>query len=260
MLSLHSCPLDMPGTRDSGGMNVYVHQVALCLGKLGIGVDIFTRHHRSSQGVYENNATESDSQFPGSVSLHSRNRTAKNGKMIESYSCLTETISLDKNVRIIHLPVEDDVGKLELYRHLPDIASAIYRFGKQEAIDYHLVHSHYWLSGRVGEVLSNSWRVPHIVMLHTSARGKNYYLGAPVEPELRGQVEQEVLSSASKIIASTTSEKHDLITLYGADADKISVIPCGVDLDLFRPYPRMLASILKTSPKRPSSITFLTVR
>ena len=43
MISLHTSPLDQPGTGDAGGMNVYVIELSRQLAQQGIEVDIFTR-------------------------------------------------------------------------------------------------------------------------------------------------------------------------------------------------------------------------
>ena len=47
MISLHTSPLDQPGTGDAGGMNVYVVELARRLAARGIAVEIFTRATRS---------------------------------------------------------------------------------------------------------------------------------------------------------------------------------------------------------------------
>ena len=43
MISLHTSPLDQPGTGDAGGMNVYVMELSKRLAQRGVEVDIFTR-------------------------------------------------------------------------------------------------------------------------------------------------------------------------------------------------------------------------
>jgi len=43
MLSVHSSPLGPLGTRDTGGMSVYIRETARELGRMGHRVDIFTR-------------------------------------------------------------------------------------------------------------------------------------------------------------------------------------------------------------------------
>lgn len=196
MLSVHSCPQGRPGTRDTGGMSIYVQNVARELGAREIAVDIFTRSHQQSS---------------------------------------PPIMEIGQNVRLIHIPSGYNKEKLELFSYLPDFTKAIYAFKEQEAIEYNIIHSHYWLSGWVGAELASQWRIPHVIMLHTSARAKNHHLGYSVEPEIRAETEQQVLGAANLVVAATQSEKQDLADFYGVDPLKIAVIPCGVDLDTFRP-------------------------
>ncbi len=42
-LSVHTSPLEQPGTGDAGGMNVYIVEVSKRLARLGVEVEIFTR-------------------------------------------------------------------------------------------------------------------------------------------------------------------------------------------------------------------------
>src|SRR5690606_27666437 len=49
MLSVHTSPLDQPGTGDAGGMNVYVAELSRALARRGARVEIFTRATGSSQ-------------------------------------------------------------------------------------------------------------------------------------------------------------------------------------------------------------------
>lgn len=201
MLSLHSCPLGKPGTRDTGGMSVYVQQISRRLGEMGFSVDIFTTHyHPEGQPV----------------------------------------MALGDKVRLIHLPLEwpQEAGKLGLFPCIQDVSCAINDFKKNNGFRYDLVHSHYWLSNLAGKYLSQWWNVPHMVMLHTSARAKNRALGAEIEPELREEGERDVLASSTLIVAATEKEKRDLIELYSASPDKIVVIPCGVDMEMFHPLPK----------------------
>lgn len=200
LLCLHSCPLGRLGTRDTGGMNVYVRETARELAALGMVVDIFTRCHST---------------------------------------CAVPDIALINGVRLIHLPVAGGEIKIGMYSYVPDLACAIHRFREAEGIDYDLIHSHYWLSGAVGTILSRWWKVPHVVALHTSARAKNDHLGWGAEAELRAQTEAEVLKTADLVIASCQHEREELVKHYEVPQDKIAVAPAGVDLTLFRPLPRM---------------------
>jgi D-inositol-3-phosphate glycosyltransferase len=201
MISIHSCPLAVLGGRDTGGMNVYVRELARELAKRGHAVDIYTKAHQPEHGP---------------------------------------AINLGQNVRIIHLDtgVDEDMPKIAIYDYIQRLASVAEDFRKFNQLQYDLIHSHYWLSGLIGKELQKLWHVPHTVMFHTLGAIKNSLGIGESEPELRIESEKEVISSCDRVIASTPGEKQDLVKLYGASYDKISVIPCGVNPDLFQPIDR----------------------
>lgn len=197
LLALHSCPLSPPGTPESGGMNVYLRNLAAELGKLGMAVDIFTRSHAS---------------------------------------CPSPVLGLGPGARLVHLAVaQEEETTLGIFQHLGDFACAVHSFAETEGIAYDLAHSHYWLSARVGAVLRGWWRVPHLAMFHTLARAKNLRMGTEVETQLREETEQQVMRETDLIIAGTPQEKQDLVRLYGVLPGRVRAIPCGVDRGLFRP-------------------------
>lgn len=204
MLSVHSCPQGQLGGRDTGGMNVYVRELARELGRLGHRVDIYTRAH----DVHDD-------------------------QIYHPYH----------NVRLIHINAGGvrDMGKLVQYRHLPDFASNLEDFTRGHHPGYDLIHSHYWLSGQVGQWLSQSWQVPNLVMFHTLGLIKNRLAIGGKESELRLQTEQELVNNCPVIITATAREKDDLVTHYQASPDKIKVIPCGINLELFQPVPKSYA-------------------
>lgn len=197
MLSVHSCPLGNLGARDTGGMSVYVSEVARELGKRGHLVDVYTRTHE----VEDN-----------------------------------QVVELGQNARLIHLKMgeEEKPNKLVLFPKLPDFACGVENFRKDNAPHYDLIYSHYWLSGCVGEILQTWWNVPQMIMFHTLAASKNALGTTEDEPELRIETERELMGSCQRIIAPTDREKEELVSRYGAASEKISIIPCGVDLELFR--------------------------
>jgi D-inositol-3-phosphate glycosyltransferase len=47
VLSFHSCPLGNLGARDTGGMSVYIREVAVEIARMGFKLDIFTRRHNN---------------------------------------------------------------------------------------------------------------------------------------------------------------------------------------------------------------------
>ena len=198
MLSAHSCPVGKLGAKDTGGMSVYVLEIARELGKRGHFVDIYTRVH-----------------------------DPKDKQIIE----------LGHNARVIHLKAGEnsEINKLAVYPHLPDFARHLEDFRKRSNLQYDLVYSHYWLSAWVGRHLQVWWGVPHMVMFHTLGAIKNAIGVGEKEPELRIKTEQCVIKHCHRIITATEGEKEDLIRHYGASPEAVSVIPCGVNLELFQP-------------------------
>lgn len=137
-------------------------------------------------------------------------------------------------VRVIHLEAgpKGPSDKSHIRRYLPQFLSQLKDFASEN--HYDILHSHYWLSGWVGGKLKRAWNVPLIHMFHTLGRLKE-------EREPRLKVEQETIALAESIIASNPTEKEHLVEHYRADPAKIEVIPCGVDLNLFKPMDKRKA-------------------
>ena len=204
MLSVHSCPVGNLGARDTGGMSVYIRELARQLGKRGHAVDVFTRVH--------------DPRDP-------------------------QIIELGANARLIHLMAGgiEQINKMDIYPHLPDFTEDLEDFRRWNGMEYDLIFSHYWLSGLVGERLRQSWQVPHITMFHTLGAVKNAIgIGEP-EPELRLKAERTLTRDCQRIIVPTEREKDNIISYYGASAEKIEVIPCGINLERFQPIDKQKA-------------------
>ena len=198
MLSIHSNPIGELGTNDTGGMSVYIRELARELGKRGHRIDVFTR--------------------------------LQNGRH-------QPVVDLFENVRLIHLgiPNNGQLSRLALYPYLPDFFKSMENFRSREGIVYDLIHSHYWLSGRLGNWAQERWNQPHLAMLHTLGEVKNRTgVGRP-EPELRIAAEKQLVKNCHRILAPTDREKDNLIRYYGVCGEKIGVVPCGVNMDLFNP-------------------------
>ena len=204
MLSVHSCPVGTLGAKDTGGMSVYIVELARELGRQGHSVDAYTRVH--------------DPQDP-------------------------QIVNLGQNARLIHLRAGKDeaIHKLAVYPHLPDFTCNLEDFRKHNNLQYDLVFSHYWLSAWVGEYLQQWWHVPHIAMFHTLGAVKNAIGIGEDEPELRIETERELARNCHHIIASTEREKEDLVQHYGSSPERIGVIPCGVNSELFQPLDKEMA-------------------
>jgi D-inositol-3-phosphate glycosyltransferase len=200
-ISVHTSPLDQPGTGDAGGLNVYVVEVARRLAARGVEVEIFTRAVcRDTPPVTE--------LAPGVLV-----RSVPAGPFEE----------LDKS----DLPGQLCHFTFEVLR-----TEASFAPGR-----YDLVHAHYWLSGQVGAVAKERWGVPLIQSMHTLGKVKNAALAAGdcAEPELRLRGEAEVVGTADRLVANTSDEARQLISLYGASPSRVCAVNPGVDLGVFRP-------------------------
>lgn len=199
MLSIHSSPLGLLGTQNTGGMSVYVREVARWIGATGHHVDIFTY-------------------------------SAAPAKTLEIYP----------NVRLIHLNIEHrkEIPKEKLFDHLPTISQALAHYAQTRQLKYHMIHSHYWLSGVVGDRVQQQWGCPHLTMFHTLGMIKNRTTAGESEPDRRITHERRLVAAAQAIVVPSRAEQAHLVRHYGAPVEKVRIIPCGVNMDRFRPMDR----------------------
>jgi len=204
ILSIHSSPIGELGTKDTGGMSVYTREIAQELGSRGHQVDIYTR--------------------------------------LPDPTC-DPIIHLYENVRLIYLNGGNRglKNKLELFPHLEVFFKELDNHKIQENLQYDLVHSHYWLSGELGRLAQHYWKVPHIIMFHTLGVAKNMTGVGDKEPRLRIDTENKLVNTCQRILAATEIEREQLVRYYGASPDKIRVVSCGVNLDLFHPKDKIEA-------------------
>ncbi|QFZ23612.1 D-inositol-3-phosphate glycosyltransferase [Saccharothrix syringae] len=201
VLSVHTSPLEQPGTGDAGGMNVYIVQTATRMARRGVEVEIFTR------------ATSSE---------------------------LPPVAELAPGVKVRHViagPFEG-LGKEELPGQLCAFTAGVLRAeARHEPGYYDVVHSHYWLSGQVGWLARERWAVPLVHTAHTLAKVKNLALAVHDTPEPRMRVigEEQVVAEADRLVANTEVEARELVELYDAEPRKVLVVPPGVDLERFTP-------------------------
>ncbi|HEY7147042.1 MAG TPA: D-inositol-3-phosphate glycosyltransferase [Streptosporangiaceae bacterium] len=200
-VSVHTSPLEQPGTGDAGGLNVYVVEVARRLAARGVEVDIFTR--ASSRHV-------------------------------------PPVAELAPGVLVRHLAAGpfEDLDKADLPGQLCSFTLGVLQAEAASAPGrYDLIHGHYWLSGQVGAVAKERWGVPLVQSMHTLGKVKNAALAAgdAAEPLARLRGEAEVVSAADRLVANTDEEARQLISLYDADPARVSTINPGVDLSVFQP-------------------------
>ena len=202
MISMHTSPLEQPGSGDAGGMNVYVLNIARELAAAGVQVDVFTRATRPSQG---------------------------------------QVVDVADGLRVINVvagPYEG-LAKEELPTQLAAFAGGIVQFAREQGCEYDLIHSHYWLSGQVGWLLRDLARVPLIHTGHTWAAVKNAAQkttgGEHSETEARRICEQQLVDNADVLVVNTDDEIEQLSRHYDVEPSLIRVVTPGADTRLFTP-------------------------
>ena len=192
---VHTSPLDQPGAGDAGGMNIYVVESAERMAAMGVSLDIFTRRHNPD---------------------------------------LPDVVEISSGVRVRHLNIGAcSATKEELPALIPNLSEAFSKVLESEKYD--VLHSHYWISGKVAMPVAKKFGIPLAHTMHTMARVKNMNLaeGERPEPMIRVQGETQVVAAADALIANTDAEAASLVSLYEACPDNVSVVSPGVDLYTF---------------------------
>ena len=196
-LMVHTSPLDQPGIGDAGGMNIYVLESAQRMAAMGVSVDIFTRRTDAAQA---------------------------------------DIVEISPGVRVRHFDCgHGTLTKEQLPIHISGLSQEFSRIMRTE--DYDVIHSHYWLSGKVAMPAAKELGIPLVHTMHTMARVKNLNLaeGETPEPMIRVQGETQVVAAANALIANTDAEGASLVSLYDACPDTVHVVSPGVDLYTFTP-------------------------
>jgi D-inositol-3-phosphate glycosyltransferase len=196
-LMVHTSPLDQPGIGDAGGMNIYVLESAQRMAAMGLSVDIFTRRTDSAQA---------------------------------------DIVEISPGVRVRHFDCgHGTLTKEQLPIHISGLSQEFSRIMRTE--NYDVIHSHYWLSGKVAMPAAKELGIPLVHTMHTMARVKNLNLaeGETPEPMIRVQGETQVVAAANALIANTDAEAASLVSLYDACPDTVHVVSPGVDLYTFTP-------------------------
>jgi D-inositol-3-phosphate glycosyltransferase len=222
MLSVHTCPLATLGGKKTGGMNVYVRDLAREFGARGIHVDVFTR---------------------------------------SANAAVSHVTPLGTNARVIHVVSGPEVylETGDIYPHLPEFVDNVCAFAASEGRGYDVIYSHYWLSGWVAHELRATWGVPVVQMFHTLGRMKNRIAQIPdqQETDLRIATEADIMSWVDRLIAATPAERSQMLWLYRADRRKIEVVPPGVDLKRFHPISKAEAQAWVGVPARHRMLLFV---
>jgi D-inositol-3-phosphate glycosyltransferase len=197
MLSVHTSPLAQPGTGDGGGMNVYVRSLGSALARAGVACDVFTRF---------------------------------------DHPALSAVVEVEPGFRVVHIDAGPRVPIPK--RALPGLVDEFAVAARQHMGDagdrYDALHANYWISGAVGHKLKHDLDLPLVATFHTLARVKAE-AGVDDDPAERTRVEGEVVRCADLMVAATDDERLTLVAEYGAEPDRVEVIPPGVDHSIFFP-------------------------
>ncbi len=203
LISEHASPLAVLGGVDSGGQNVYVGQLASHLALLGYEVDVFTRRDSSH---------------------------------------LPRVVSWCDGVRIIHVPAgpATSVRKEELLGFMEEFTAFVLRACRRTPYD--LLHANFFMSGLVAADIKAALGTPFVVTFHALGRVRRLYQSeADGFPEQRLAIEDRIITEADRIIAECPQDEEDLIRLYDADPEKITIVPCGFDPCEFWPVEKTAA-------------------
>src|SRR5438552_2042802 len=204
-LSEHASPLATLGSADAGGQNIYVGEVSRNLGRCGFAIDVLTRCDNPD---------------------------------------VPEIVEWSTGVRVVNLlagPVQPR-SKDELWPYMSEFRDSLLRFMEHDETHYDLVHSNFWMSGWVAIELRRRLNIPVVQIFHALGKTKRrHQKKVDTSPGDRIRTEKEIVREVDRIIAQCPSERCELVEDYGANPEKIVLIPSAVNTRIFKPVARDVA-------------------
>src|SRR5688572_13842353 len=201
LVSEHASPLAVVGGVDAGGQNIYVAHLARCMAEAGHHVDVLTRRDAAD---------------------------------------LPARVDLRPGARVFHIPAGPPVPirKEELLPHMDAFARASERLVRN-SVPYDVVHANFFMSGLVARRLQLALGLPFVMTFHALGLvRREHQREADGFPPQRAQIERALMAQADAIIAECPQDRQDMVRLYGADPDKMTLLPCGFDPQEFSPLSR----------------------
>ena len=212
-ISDHASPIAALGGVDTGGQNVYVGELAYQLARKGYEVDIFTRWEHPQ---------------------------------------LQQVVQWRNGVRVVHIkagPVEC-IPKEQLLPYMADFRENMLSFIREEQIHYDLIHANFFMSALVALELKALLHIPFVVTFHALWHVRRIHQGEQDKfPPERLDIETAAIKQADYVIAECPQDREDLIKYYHAPADKIRVVPCGVNTEEMFPVDQRLARMRLKLPQ-----------
>ena len=195
IISYHTCPENKLGSKDSGGLNIYLHEISNKLSIEGHTVDIFTRRHDISDPI---------------------------------------EIEINNNSKVVHLNAGDLAEeKHQMHNYIDMFISNLINYVDEQNLQYDLIYSNYWMSGIVGKLISEKLKIPHIITFHTMGLTKRSVNYLENESDFRIDSELDLIKKSDAIVVPTYQEKENLILNYKSEND-IYIVSPGVDLEKFK--------------------------
>jgi glycosyltransferase involved in cell wall biosynthesis len=200
LVSEHASPLAILGGVDSGGQNVHVAALATELGRLGHEVVVHTRRDRPD---------------------------------------LPRHVALARNVVVDHVDAGPacEISKDHLLPYMADFAADLRREWRRRRPD--IAHAHFWMSGLATVTAARTFGIPVVQTFHALGVVKRRHQGdRDTSPQERIAIEARLVREVDLVIATCTDEMFEL-RRFGGDANRIEIVPCGVDLQRFKPHGRV---------------------
>jgi D-inositol-3-phosphate glycosyltransferase len=214
-ISEHASPLPQLGGVDAGGQNVYVGQLARHVAALGYDVDIFTR--RDSP------------EAPEIVDLDGPATRASDGSR--------------GRVRLIHISAGPAafIRKEDLLPYMGEFRDAMLEFIGRGA-SYQLIHANFFMSALVAAEIKRILGIPFVVTFHALGKVRRLHqAGADGFSDERFAIEERVIAEADQVIAECPQDQEDLIRMYDADPDRLTIVPSGFNPSEFWPMDKARA-------------------
>jgi D-inositol-3-phosphate glycosyltransferase len=198
-ISEHASPLATLGGVDNGGQNVYVAELAKELAQQDYIIDIYTRRDSSAT---------------------------------------PEVVHWLPKIRVIHVAAgpAEFVAKEDMLQYMPAFADEMISFIGRNFLHYNLVHANFFMSALVASEVKRQLRIPYVVTFHALGLVRQaHQKEADRFPAERLAIEKFIVNDADGIVAECPQDREDLIQLYDAASEKISVIQCGFNPCEFYP-------------------------
>ncbi|HET9411998.1 MAG TPA: glycosyltransferase [Candidatus Saccharimonadales bacterium] len=206
MISDHADPLAKIGTKETGGQNVYVMNMASLLANLGIIVDVYTRWDRATK---------------------------------------QEVVTAQPGLRVIRVKAgpKSYMPRDDFLQVTDEFTQNVKRRIQREKLRYDVIFTHYWFSGVIGLDLAQTYGLPLTHVYHSIGQIRFEVL-QDVKPQdahysffkTRDDWERRIAREATSIISTSPMERDDILRLFGVPSQKVDIIPVGVDTSQFRPY------------------------